>query len=371
MRILVCSSYMPPKLVALFRFASEAGNNFVHRLISQLRTRCDITILSYYGFPKGGKWTRDVEEEIASEGISFVTRKGRFSLLFSAVLYQWKFFWSLRKKEWVILYNHTWIGYGVFLFARFWGVKTALILADHSPMDMSMSFLRRMIARKTERDLRRFDALIVLSRHLYETLPHGRKLFFPGAIDMRDFAEFSLPQGEKCIFLYSGLLNEVTGIDLYLQAIRLFEEDGALFLFTGRGSMEGVIEALSKEDARVRYEGFLSREDYYALLNRANVVVNPRNMMMPENRNNFPSKIMEYLASGREIVSTRFMGWEDFPQTMSFCEATAEGICAGLQKAYGRWLSGADSFEAHRSFASGYDWEKQTERILHFLEGCE
>ena len=368
MHILVCSSYMPPKLLALFRFASEAANNFMHRLIAQLDMRCDVSILSYYGFPKERKWTRDVEEEIASKGISFVTRKEIPLLIFSAALYQWKFFWSLRKKEWVILYNYTWIGYGVFLFSRFWGVKTALILADHSPADIPMSFVRRVIARKAVHDLRCFDALIVLSRHLYETVPHERKLFFPGAINMQDFADFSLPQGAQCIFLYSGLLNEVTGIDLYLQAIRRFEKDDVLFLFTGRGPMEEEIARLAEEDVRVRYEGFLAREDYYALLNRANVVVNPRNMNLPENKNNFPSKVMEYLASGRNMVSTRFMYWEEFPKTIYFCDATAEGIEEGLQKAYADWQAGISSFSVHRDFAAQYDWRIQTDRLLAFLE---
>ena len=339
-KILFCGTYMPPALIPRFRYASEAANHFCGNLLKELRHGNDVQVLSFYGFPKEGDWSNEVEKEISEQGIDFVVKTGTISRITGFFRYQWKLFRLLRDMDYVLLYNYYWIHYGILGLARFFGVRTALIVADHSGPESHTSLVRRILARWTERDYRRFDALIFLSHHFYEQFPHPHKLFFPGAVCMADYAGFRYRKKEKCQFLYSGLLNEVTGIDLYLKAIRLVNMPNVEFVFTGRGPLEKAVREAAQQDARIVYHGFVSREEYYGLLAGADIVVNPRNMALPENKNNFPSKVMEYLASGNIVISTRFAGWEDFAPYILFVETSVEALCGGLQEAYGKRREG-------------------------------
>ena len=54
----------------------------------------------------------------------------------------------------------------------------------------------------------------------------------------------------------------------------------------------------------VRYLGFVEREELLRTMQRGLVLVNPRPPSLPEHRYNFPSKILEYLATGRPVIST-------------------------------------------------------------------
>lgn len=359
---------MPPDLIARFRYASEAANNFCGKLLEELRHDNDARILSFYGFPKERLWSEAVENEISAYGIDFVAKTGKISRLTGFFRYQWKLIHLLRGMEYVLLYNYYWIHYGVLFLAWLFGVRTALIVADHSGVESHTSPLWRLLAKWTERDYRRFDRIIFLSRHLYEEFPHPHKLFFPGAVRMADYAGFRYRRRKKCQFLYSGLLNDVTGIDLYLAAIRGWAMPEVEFIFTGRGPLEGAIREAARKDARIVYHSFVSREAYYALLQEADVLVNPRNMALPENKNNFPSKVMEYLASGGIVVSTRFAGWEEFVPHILFVETSVEGIRDGLAEAYAKRAEGARYFVANRAFVAQYDWSKQAKRLMEFLK---
>lgn len=368
MKILFCSPYMPPEMVAQFRYASEAANNFAGNLLEQLKKENEVTVLSFYSFPKEGKWSQEIDRELVKKGIHFITRIGIFSQITGFFRYQWKLFSLMRGVDYVLLYNYCWMYYAVLFLARLLGIKTALIIADHSGAESYTSFIRRFLARWAERDYRYFHRLILLSHHLYDTFQHPAKFFFPGAVRIIDYVNFQYRMSPKCCILYSGLLNEVTGIDLYLNAIRMFDLPNVTFVFTGRGAYEDLIRQAAQKDERIQYYGFVSRERYYDLLDKADIVVNPRNMNLSENKNNFPSKVMEYLASGKIILSTRFAGWEKFTKYILFVDASEAALCEGLREAVAMRGQGERIFEENRAFASNYDWGVQTKRLLTFLK---
>lgn len=367
MKILLCSAYMPPSLVAEFRYASEAANNFVGRLARELQSENDVRMLSFYGFPDEGGWSPKNRMEVSKQNIHFVIRRRGIIGVLDFFRYQWKAFRLMREVDYVLLYNYYWINYAILLFARLWGIQTALIVADHSDTRSCVSLFRRFLAKWAERDYRNFDRLILLSYDLYKRFPHPQKLFFPGAIHMQDYAAFRYRNNKICRYLYSGLLNEVTGIDLYLSAIRKTSLQDAEFWFTGRGPLESMVREAAQNDERIVYKGFVSREDYYRILDEVDIVVNPRNMNLPENQNNFPSKIMEYLASGNIVVSTQFPGWEAFAPHILFCETSTEGLCQGLLQAFRHRKNGEQIFDQNRDFVQQYDWGSQTQRLISFL----
>ena len=368
MKILFCSPYMPPEIAAQFQHASEAANNFAGNLLEQLKKKNEVTALSFYSFPKEGKWCQEIEQELSEKGIHFISRIGLLSQITGFFRYQWKVFSLMRGADYVLLYNYCSMYYGILFLAQILGVKTALILADHAGAESYTSPIRQFMARRAECDYKRFHRLILLSRHLYDTFPHPAKFFFPGAVRITDYADFEYRRQKKCCILYAGLLNEVTGIDLYLNAIRMFDLPDIEFVFTGRGPYEDLIRQVAQEDERIKYYGFVSRKKYYEILDSSDIVVNPRNMNLPENKNNFPSKVMEYLASGKIVLSTRFTGWEDFKDHILFVDTSADALCVGLGEAFEMRGQGSRIFDENRAFAVRYDWRTQTERLLTFLK---
>lgn len=45
-------------------------------------------------------------------------------------------------------------------------------------------------------------------------------------------------------------------------------------------------------------------EDYLCLLDSATICLNLRNPNLPENNNNFPSKVLDYFSKGKIVLST-------------------------------------------------------------------
>lgn len=358
---------MLPKVVKKFQYASEAANNFQDNLLIELKKNHEVQVLSYLGFPKEDQWTADIEREMLQEGIQYISRQGLFSRFTGLIFYYLKFLRMAYQTDYILLYNYYYINFLILPLARLLRKKTALILADHSGKGDYSSWIRKRIAVKTEQDYYKFDKLIILSKHLYQKMSHPNKLHFPGALRLSAYRDFSLKTTKETRVLYAGLLNRVTGIDLYLSAIRQVTDRNVQFLFTGRGPLKTTIEAAAKRDNRILYLGFLSREAYYQLLDDVDIVINPRNMHLPENQNNFPSKIMEYLASGRRILSTRFPGYEDFEPYITFCGSDSREIAEGLLHILGQSEECDKVFQANRRFAAQFDWSVQVKRITDFL----
>lgn len=94
------------------------------------------------------------------------------------------------------------------------------------------------------------------------------------------------------------------------------------------------------------------------------MLVNPRDMRLPENQNNFPSKVMDYLAAGKVIISTKFAGWERFKENIIFCESSVEGIKEGLEDVQKHLRNAEEVYGKNRKKAAEFVWKKQIEKIF-------
>ena len=104
------------------------------------------------------------------------------------------------------------------------------------------------------------------------------------------------------------------------------------------------------------------------------VLVNPR-PRMPENRNNFPSKIFEYALTGRAILSNQLSGADRIlgPHAYYF---DADDYTASLSRMLDvlattpRAELRRRGAELQRHLLKEYSWETQGRRLASFLEGC-
>lgn len=168
--------------------------------------------------------------------------------------------------------------------------------------------------------------------------------------------------------MYAGLLSEVTGVDILLKAMKKVTAKNLRLLISGKGELENEVKLQAKTDGRIQFLGFLDVDDYYIKLNEANIFVNPRNMSLPQNKNNFPSKILEYLATGRVIISTRFSGYYEFEDLIEWVDGDEDSLAKKIdqivvhyEEIYQR------TYKINRDAAQKYDWTVQAKKIIEVV----
>jgi glycosyltransferase involved in cell wall biosynthesis len=112
---------------------------------------------------------------------------------------------------------------------------------------------------------------------------------------------------ERPYFLYAGGLTESYGVRALIDGFCDTGIDADLLL-CGRGELEEFIKARARDDQRVKYCGFLGVAELTRLQDHARALVITRDPAQPYTRYSFPSKLIEYMASGAPVLSTRLAG---------------------------------------------------------------
>ena len=108
---------------------------------------------------------------------------------------------------------------------------------------------------------------------------------------------------------YSGTLNYKFGIKGLLEAFSLVEDKDLLLVICGFGEAETAIKQFT--DERIVYLGKIDRKQVISLQQRATVLINPRQNIEEFTKYSFPSKTMEYLASGVPVIAYKLDGIPD------------------------------------------------------------
>ena len=110
-----------------------------------------------------------------------------------------------------------------------------------------------------------------------------------------------LKEVERCrerVIFYGGNLSKRYGIIELLEAFKGIDKDNYRLWICGEGEgKEDVIKA-AEDDCRVKYWGMVEHDEVLYLQRQATVLVNPRSSSGDYTKYSFPSKTMEYLASG-------------------------------------------------------------------------
>ena len=236
----------------------------------------------------------------------------------------------------------------------------------------------RLLRGINEKLFRKADGFILLTEPMNEKInPAGKPyLVLEGHSDA---ALPELPPEEKTerktgkkIVLYSGSLMKLYGIqNLVAGFLQAGLENAELHIY-GDGDYRAELEEICKTEPTVRWFGSRPNAEVVAAQQRAALLVNPRPSAPEYTKYSFPSKTMEYLASGTPALTTRLPGIpRDYDAYLDYIgEETPAGIAAALTEILARPLA---EREARGASARKFVLEEksnlvQAKKILAFAE---
>lgn len=136
------------------------------------------------------------------------------------------------------------------------------------------------------------------------------------------------------IVLYAGAVGTHYGLPNLVEGFRMADLENAQLHIYGSGNYVEALEAIAREDERVFYGGMLLNTEIVAKEQEATLLVNPRPTQEEFVKYSFPSKTMEYMASGTPVMTTVLPGMprEYHPHVFLLRDETAVGIAASLKE---------------------------------------
>lgn len=212
----------------------------------------------------------------------------------------------------------------------------------------------------------RFDKYIIFADAMREYLPKEKPCML-----LEGFAPETIqkPQvREKNVAMYAGGLAEDNGIRLMVEAANKSKLIDELWICGVGECMEYVKSA---DNNKVKYLGRLTNSEVLSYEKQAKVLLNVRN---PENdltKFSFPSKILEYMASGGIVISSKLDGipteYNEYIELIK--DYSSDGLAIAMDKIFGMddvlFLKRTES-ASNFVLAKGPD--KRAADIMAFLE---
>ncbi|MBI6022007.1 glycosyltransferase [Clostridium perfringens] len=368
MKMLFCGTYMPLEFARKLKHSSEAALKFQRNLLSELIITNDIEVLSYIPYNDNKIYSLK-DGEIENIKVTYIKKNKYKSYLKILIDYSKKMKLLLKDKEGIFLYNYSYINLFTSYIAKKNNVKSFLILADYDDYNSEKNILKKLLIKLYEKNIKKFDGVIFLSNELMNKMDINNKIMIEGGIQLDKYKDLGKPiiKENKIKIMYSGSLEKVSGVDIYLEAIKKINIKNIEFIFTGKGYLANEIK--KQNDSRIIYKGMVSEEEYYKLLEQANILINCKNMNIMENRNNFPSKVLEYMASGRIIISTKFSGNEKFVKNILFTESNSKELAENIINLVNNYEKLYLSYyKLNIDKSKEFSWSNQVKKINSFIK---
>lgn len=132
--------------------------------------------------------------------------------------------------------------------------------------------------------------------------------------------------------LYAGGISKIYGSEILVQGFRMANIPDTRLEIYGYGDYMEELTTIAQEDPRVCYGGLLMNDQVVEKEQQATLLVNPRPTDAAFVKYSFPSKTMEYMASGTPVLTTVLPGMprEYHPYVYLLEEETPQGVAKKL-----------------------------------------
>lgn len=222
---------------------------------------------------------------------------------------------------------NTTITYTTLILSKIFRFKCMAIVTD-LPEDMGNNEnLNKKINRKLQNQ---FDGYILLTEAMSEKInPKNRPyIVIEGIADekMQKLENTIENKYNKKVCIYAGGLYEKYGVKCLIDAFLDLNRDDAELHLYGAGELEEYIKNIQNE--KIKFFGVVENEKIVNEELKATLLINPRFSNEEYTKYSFPSKNMEYMASGTPILTTKLPGIpkEYYPYIYTFEKENTEGF---------------------------------------------
>jgi glycosyltransferase involved in cell wall biosynthesis len=245
----------------------------------------------------------------------------------------------------VILTHNLSLPSGAFtlLASRLVRAKAVAFIADiYVPGQISApTLLRRLDFWLHKKMIPKFDGLVVVNKRIIEDFaPDAGYLLIECGVREELLDRFpdplEEPPQEKDTFTiaFAGTLSDMNGISILLEAFDRLKGSKYRLRLAGIGGLVEKVLRAAERDPRIEYLGYVSPDEVYHLYETADVLVNMRPTRSMRTVYGFPSKLMEYLITGKPVITTCAGNVEEefSDKVILLRDETAEGLATALEK---------------------------------------
>lgn len=328
MNILFIAQYYPEQLLPTFVKHTKAGLDFaahnLHRALLQgfRENGQEVDILNA---PHLGSFPPYYKIPFVPSYISQEEHIHSFSYLNVSYVKRWDIKRQMRREmlRWcertegekmIFFYNFPALTVLPELKRKFQDVKACLLVtdlpeymaADNSLLTRLNKIISSAFGSSDKSHFDYIDGYVLLAPAMRERLPMEGKPWIQveGIYNPEDDKE-SVEKTEEKVVLYTGNLGRRYGLPELLEAFHRIENNEYRLWICGTGDGLDDVKRYEALDSRISYLGTFPRAEVIKLQKKATLLINPRHSADAYTIYSFPSKTMEYMASGTPTLMSR------------------------------------------------------------------
>jgi glycosyltransferase involved in cell wall biosynthesis len=291
--------------------------------------------------------------------------------------------WRMRRSSQRIIYTfNISVPPGIFLLVGAWLTRSkcvAMIYDICVPGETApVTIFNKLDYWLHNKTLKLFDALVVITDAIARDFaPDVPFLCVEGGIktelieQYRDLEGLRNHNSDNFTMVAAGRLDEVNGIREIIAAFSLLKGERYQLHIAGTGPLEDFVKASAAHDPRIQFYGFIPFDEVLKLYASADLLLNIRLTQRINTQYFFPSKTMEYLASGVPVITTcpgnvaeeyadlAYLLNDEAPTALANLILKVEAI--PTEQRFARASVAREYIFNHKT------WDAQAVRISHFL----
>jgi glycosyltransferase involved in cell wall biosynthesis len=188
-------------------------------------------------------------------------------------------------------------------------IKTCLIVPDlpifllEQKTNKILKRLKEIDNNIIEKSRQDIDSYVILSDLVKEKFNlYGKPFIRIEGVYNGDRIKETIAKEKYKTILYTGKMSNNEGIPQLLEAFHNIKSTDYRLWIRGFGTMKNTVLLAAEKDSRIKYIEEMSREDLLKLQKMATVLINPTPSSAIGAKYFFPSKTMDYLASGTPTI---------------------------------------------------------------------
>lgn len=303
---------------------------------ADIKTLSAIPISSQHSTKRVWTEKQEVEEGIEYNYIPFINLPILRQICLSVYTFFYVLFWGVKdRKNRAIVCDvlNISICMSAVYAAKLIGMKRVGVVTDMPGLMVGQSrpsFKMNFIVSINKSYLSSFSHYVLLTEQMNAVVnPHNRPhIVMEGLADIEQFSVS--PQTGKYlpqVIMYAGGLHEQYGLKMLVEAFSQIDNPEWSMVIYGNGPFVEELKTYCKTDSRIIYKGVAPNHEVVEAEHMATLLVNPRPTHQEFTKYSFPSKNIEYMATGTPLLTTRLPG---MPQEYNdyvylFDDETVEG----------------------------------------------